>query len=186
MKFNGLKEIGFREFIILIIVLIVAIDVFFIKAIMPTLAKQRAALLSKCNRYESKIYSLINSIESRKDVFRKIAKTKEAVETYKEQISLLKNKKVSILDVGNMIKALFLKSGINVMSFKVEGIENQRYRIIYKFNVKINDTLENIVYFLDTVENYSNNMQIPSYEISKKDDIYNAKLKIEYVQVNMQ
>jgi len=179
-------EIDYKQLITLVSLLIVVIDFIFVRYVFPPVKVKRDRLLKDCKRYESEIMFKIESIKRREVVFKKIADVKEKIEIIKNDLALLRSKKVSVLDVGNMIKSLFLKSGINVVSFKIIGTKKEKYRIIYDFSLVVDDSLKNIVYFLDRVENYSWNMQIPQYTMKDKQGTYEAKINIEYVQVNIQ
>ncbi len=186
MKNLKIGEIDYRQLMILIFVLVIAIDLLFIKYIFPPVRIKRDNLLKDCRRYESSIKSKIESVKRREIVFRKIVETKEKIKILENNLTLLKSKKVSVLDVGKMLKSLFLQSGINVVSFNVLGIKKEKYRVIYEFSLVVDDSLRNIVYFLDRVESYSQNMQIPQYDLKVKNGMYEARIKIEYVQVNIQ
>ncbi len=185
MKNIKIKGIGDKEFIILVFLIILACNVLSFKYVFPPIKHKREVLLSQCRKYESEIKSKANSIKRKKSVFVKIVRINEEINLVEDKLMLLRNKKVSVLDVGKMIKTLFLQSGINVVSFKFSGLKRKKNRLIYNFDLVIDDSLNNIVYFLDRVENFSKNMQIPSYGLTLKKDQYEAKMKIEYVQVNM-
>ena len=183
MKLN-LTEIRHKEFIIVVVLILAVVDFVFFKYVLPPLLKKRTESVIKCKAYERRIYSLLKSIDKKKVVFKKIIDVNNQIETYKELILLLKNKKVGVLNVAHMIKALFLKSGINVVSFKVASVRKEKERIIYSFQVVIKDSLENIVKFIDIVENYSQNMQVPSFSLKQGKGLYQTNMNIEYVQVN--
>ncbi len=186
MKSIKIEGIGDKEFIILVFLIMLACDVLFFKYVFPPIKHKREALLNQCQKYESEIKSKAGSIKRKKPVFVKIVRINEQIRLAEDKLMLLKNKKVSVLDVGKMIKTLFLQSGINVVSFNFSGLKRKKSRLIYNFDLVIDDSLNNIVYFLDRVENFSKNMQIPSYDLTLKKGQYEAKIKIEYVQVNMQ
>ena len=185
MKNIKIEGIGDKEFVILVFLIIFVCDVLYFKYIFPPIKHKREALLNQCQNCDSKINSKVSSINKKKSVFTKIVKINEKVRLAEDKLLLLKNRKVSVLDVGKMIKSLFLQSGINVISFKFSGLEKKKNRLIYKFDLIADDSLNNIAYFLDRVENFSNNMQIPSYSLSLKKGTCEAKIRIEYVQVSM-
>ncbi|WP_025270336.1 hypothetical protein [Hippea sp. KM1] len=180
------KDVSLKELVILAVLLIIAVNIVFFKYILPPLKHKREALIDNCINYETEIYSKLSSIQNKQQVFNKIVRARKEIQFMKDKIALLKNKKVSVLDVGHMIKELLLKTGINVVSFNVAQIKRDGFKDIYEFDLVIDDTLKNIVYFLDAIEDYSQNMQVPSYSIASKNGLYEAKLRIEYVQVNMQ
>ena len=86
--------------------------------------------------------------------------------------------------MSNILKTLLVKSGVSIYSVTLSGFRKNNGKNTYSFKVSINDSLKRILNFMDLIEEFSDNMYIPTYNIVPKDGIYSANMVVNFDYVS--
>ncbi len=175
-----MKNVKVREIIILTISLLILVNFVYFRYIHKNYLRKRNELIQNINDYDVKISNSIFKFHKNLNILKTIALIKKDILFSKKKIELLNSNRTTTFDMSNILKTLLVKSGVSIYGVTLSKIITKKAKSTYSFKVQISDKLDKILRFMDLIENYSDNMYIPTYTIKPKDGLYNVNMVVNF------
>jgi hypothetical protein len=176
MKFSKKTEI-----IILFFVLAFFINFLFYKYVYNYYVKKQNIIINNIANINSKINSEITNYNENIKIFDKISSIKQEIIKTEENLTLLKSKVKTDIQISEIIKSLIRKSGIKIHKLSLVDKKEEANKKIYFFDVSVSGNLENLVKLLDKIDNKNELLRINSYNISRGEKTFNMDIKISSI-----
>ncbi len=175
-----MRNVKTREIVILAASLLILINFVFFRYIYSGYVHKRNMLIQNINSYDNKISEAIFKFHRNLKILDSIALIKKDILFSKKKIELLSSSRTTTFDMSNILKTLLVKSGVSVYGVTLSNVKIANSKKTYSFSVQIKDSLNKVLKFMDLIENYSDNMYIPSYSVKPKDGLYNVNMKVNF------
>jgi hypothetical protein len=176
-----MNNIKVRDLLILFIVVLFFLNFFYYRYFYITnknkISQISSELLTTNQRLLLEQEKLFNNLK----IFDKIAEYQKTIS--EKEISLwYLEKNIDFNDqISNVIKQLFIDSGIKLSSLSLTDISKEGSKKFYTFNIKFSTNFQNLLYLIDKIEDHKKPMQITQLNITTTDKAINVDMSLKLI-----
>ncbi len=175
-----MNRIKTREIIVLAVSLIILINFAYFRYIYSGYTQKRAVLLHGIEEYDNKISNAIFKFRKNLNILNSIILIKKDILFSKKKIELLQSSRTTTFNMSKILKTLLIQNGVSIYSVTLSNIKVDKEKSTYSFKILINDNMDKVLRFMDSIENYSENMYIPNYTVKIKDGSYGINMVVNF------